>query len=66
MKIEKHGNKYRVRKMYKGAVYILYFDKEPDEKDIAIVMIQRPKLEMLNKNDIVNDLDELDTKIKSF
>ena len=29
-------------------------------------MIQRPKIEMLNKNDIVNDLNELDTKIKSF
>lgn len=37
-----------------------------NEKDIAIIMIQRPKIEMLNKNDIVNDLNELDTKIKSF
>ena len=37
-----------------------------NEKDIAIIMIQRPKIEMLNKNDIVNDLKELDYKIKSF
>ena len=37
-----------------------------NEKDIEVVMIQRPKIEMLNKNDIVNDLKELDLKIKSF
>ena len=45
MKIEKHGSKYRVRKMYKGAVYILYFDKEPDEKDIAIAFAEKLKEE---------------------
>lgn len=38
MKIEEHGGKYRVRKMYKGVVYILSFDKMPDEKDIAIAL----------------------------
>lgn len=37
-----------------------------NEKDIAIIMIQRPKIELLKKNDIVNDLKELDIKIKSF
>ena len=37
-----------------------------NQKDIAVIMIQRPKIEMLNKNDIVNDLKELDIKIKSF
>ncbi len=36
------------------------------EKDVAVIMIKRPKIEMLNKNDIVNDLNELDIKIKSF
>ena len=41
MKIEKHGSKYRVRKMYKGAVYVLYFDHEPDEKDIAIALAEQ-------------------------
>lgn len=35
-------------------------------KDIAVIMIKRPKIAMLNKNDIVNDLKELDIKIKSF
>lgn len=33
---------------------------------IAVVMIKRPEIEMLNKDDIVNDLIELDKKIKSF
>jgi precorrin-6A/cobalt-precorrin-6A reductase len=37
-----------------------------NEKDVAVVMIQRPKIDELNKNDIVSDLDELDTKLKSF
>ena len=29
-------------------------------------MIKRPKIEILNKNDVVNDLDELDDKLKNF
>ena len=37
-----------------------------NKKNIAVIMIKRPEIEMLNKNDIVNDLNELDTKIKSF
>ena len=37
-----------------------------NEKNIAIIMIKRPKIEILNKKDIVNDLTELDSKIKSF
>ena len=37
-----------------------------NEMDIAVIMIKRPKIEMLNKNDIVNDLKEFDKKIKSF
>ena len=34
-----------------------------NEKGIAVIMIKRPKIEMLNKNDIVSDLNDLDTKI---
>lgn len=37
-----------------------------NEMNIAVIMIKRPKIEMLNKNDIVNDLKEFDKKIKSF
>ena len=36
------------------------------EKDVAVVMIQRPKIDELNKNDVVSNLDELDVKLKSF
>lgn len=37
-----------------------------NEKNIAIIMIQRPKIDELNKNDIVSNLDELDVKINTF
>lgn len=37
-----------------------------NEKDIAVIMIKRPEIEMLNKSDIVNDLNELDSKIESY
>ena len=37
-----------------------------NEMDIAVIMIKRPKIEILNKNDVVNDLDELDDKLKNF
>jgi precorrin-6A/cobalt-precorrin-6A reductase len=35
-------------------------------KNVAVIMIQRPKIEELDKNDIVSNLDELDIKLKSF
>ena len=37
-----------------------------NKKDIAVVMIQRPEIDELNKNDIVSNLDELDIKLKNF
>ena len=37
-----------------------------NERNVAIVMIQRPKINELNKNDIVSNLDELDIKLKNF
>lgn len=37
-----------------------------NEKDVAVVMIQRPKIDELDKNDMVSDLDELDIKLNSF
>lgn len=43
MKIEQHGNKYRVRKMYKGVTYILSFDNEPDDRDIALALAEQLK-----------------------
>ncbi|WP_405295664.1 precorrin-6A reductase [Methanobrevibacter sp.] len=37
-----------------------------NEKNVAVVMIQRPKIDELNKNDIVSNLEELDIKLKDF
>ena len=37
-----------------------------NETGITVIMIRRPKIEMLKENDIVSDLEELDDKIKSF
>lgn len=35
-------------------------------KNIAVIMIQRPEIKEINKNDIVNNLDELNNKIQSL
>ena len=37
-----------------------------NEKNVAIVMIQRPKIDGLDENDIVSNLEELDIKLKNF
>ena len=37
-----------------------------NEKNIAVIMIQRPKIDGLNKNSIVSNLEELDNKLKAF
>ncbi|WP_407393172.1 precorrin-6A reductase [Methanobrevibacter sp.] len=37
-----------------------------NKKDIAIIMIQRPQIKELDKNNIVSNLDELDIKLKNF
>ncbi|MBQ6968063.1 MAG: hypothetical protein IJP84_09210 [Lachnospiraceae bacterium] len=38
MKIEEHGNGYRVRKMYKGKTYTAYFDHKPSQKEIMLAL----------------------------
>jgi precorrin-6A/cobalt-precorrin-6A reductase len=37
-----------------------------NEKNIDIIMIQRPQIKEINKNDIVSNLEELDNKLKNF
>lgn len=37
-----------------------------NQTEIAIIMIKRPEISELNKNDIVSNLDELDIKLKNF
>ena len=38
MKAEKHGNGYRVRKMYNGETYTAYFDHKPSQKEAMLVI----------------------------
>lgn len=38
MTIEKRGNKYRIRKMYKGKYYSVTLDHKPSEKEAIILM----------------------------
>lgn len=40
MTIEKHGNKYRIRKIYKGKLYMVTVDHEPTEKEATILMAE--------------------------
>ena len=37
-----------------------------NEKNVAVIMIQRPKIDDLNRNDIVSNLDELDVKLQNL
>jgi precorrin-6A/cobalt-precorrin-6A reductase len=37
-----------------------------NEKNITVIMIQRPKIDGLNKNNIVSNLEELDIRLKNF
>ena len=37
-----------------------------NKKDIAVIMIIRPEIKELNKNDIISNLEELDIKLKNF
>ena len=38
MTIEKRGNNYRIRKMYKGKIYMVTVDHKPTEKEAIILM----------------------------
>lgn len=37
-----------------------------NEKNISVIMIQRPQIKEVNKKDIVSNLDELDEKLKTY
>ena len=37
-----------------------------NQKEIAIIMIQRPQIKELDKNSVVSNLEELDIKLNSF
>lgn len=40
MNIEKHGNTYRVKKMYKGTLYRVSFDHKPTEREVTLAMAE--------------------------
>lgn len=64
--IEKYGASVMITKESGEIGGVIEKIEAANETDIAVIMIKRPKIETLNKNDIVNDLNELDSKIKSF
>ncbi|WP_407374520.1 precorrin-6A reductase [Methanobrevibacter sp.] len=64
--IEKYSAKVIITKESGEIGGVIEKIEAASDKDVAVVMIQRPKIEMLKKSDIVNDLKELSEKIKSF
>ena len=64
--IEKYGASVMITKESGEIGGVIEKIEAANEKDIAIIMIQRPEIVELNKNDIVSNLDELDIKLKSF
>ena len=64
--IEKYDAKVMITKESGEIGGVINKIEAANAKDIAIVMIQRPQIEGLNKNDIISNLDELDAKLKNF
>ena len=64
--IEKYDAKVMITKESGEIGGVIDKIEAANEKDIAIVMIQRPKIDDLTKKDIVSNLEELDSKIKSY
>lgn len=64
--IEKYDAKVMITKESGEIGGVIEKIEAANEKDIALVMIQRPTIPELNKKDIVSNLDELDLKIKEI
>ena len=64
--IEKYGASVMITKESGEIGGVIEKIEAANEMDVAIIMIQRPKIDGLNKNDIVSNLDELDIKLKTF
>ena len=64
--IERYGASVMITKESGEIGGVIEKIEAANEKDIAIIMIQRPKIDGLNKNDIVSNLDKLDIKLKNF
>lgn len=64
--IEKYGASVMITKESGEIGGVVEKIQAANQMDIAVIMIQRPKIDDLNKNDIVSNLDELDIKLKNF
>ena len=64
--IEKYGACVMITKESGEIGGVIEKIEAANEKNIDIIMIQRPEIKELNKNDIVSNLDELNTKLKDF
>lgn len=64
--IEKYGAGVMITKESGEIGGVVEKIEAANETGIAVVMIRRPKIEMLNKNDVVSNLNELDAKLKNF
>lgn len=64
--IEKYGAAAMITKESGEIGGVIDKIEAANKKDIGLIMIQRPEIKELNKNDIVSNLEGLDIKIKSF
>lgn len=64
--IEKYDAKVMITKESGEVGGVVEKIEAANRKNVAVIMIQRPKIDELNKNDIVSNLEELDIKLKSF
>lgn len=64
--IERYGASVMITKESGEIGGVIEKIEAANEKDVAIIMIQRPKIDGLNKNDIVSNLKELDIKLNAF
>ena len=64
--IEKYDAKVMITKESGEIGGVIEKIEAANKTDIAIIMIQRPEIKELDKNDIVSNLEELDIKLKNF
>ncbi len=64
--IERYGASVMITKESGEIGGVIEKIQAANKKDVAVVMIQRPKIDELDKNDMVSNLDELDIKLNSF
>ena len=64
--IEKYGASVMITKESGEIGGVIEKIEAANEMDIAVIMIQRPKIDGINKNDMASNLEELDIKLKNF